>query len=314
MYDFNVALLGKQAWRLLTNQDALVSKLYQARYYPHCSFLDAKIGNNPSYVWRSILQAQMLIKSGDVRRIGDGSNTDILSDPWLPTHEDHFVRSAHQALRGNTVSSLMITGQSEWDMEVLGDIFDEREANIIAVIPINNSRPDSWYWSKEKMGMYTVKSAYASIQDRANVNDLSDNSGLWRKIWNLKIPGQVKVCVWRALNEALPTKDQLLRRRVEVNCLCPVCNGAQEDTLHAIIFFLFATACWNMLGFTKYIRQPTSLQQWLQAVMQHCSKEEVQKVVMVIWAVWRNRNNVIWDQKGMEPSEVLVSANLFFNQ
>lgn len=121
LYDFNVALLGKQAWRLLTNQDALVSKLYQARYYPHCSFLDAKIGNNPSYVWRSILQAQMLIKSGAVRRIGDGSNTDIMSDPWLPTHEDHFVRSAHQALRGNIVSSLMITGQSEWDMEVLGE-------------------------------------------------------------------------------------------------------------------------------------------------------------------------------------------------
>lgn len=108
----------------------------------------------------------------------------------------------------------------------VGGIFDEREANIIAAIPINNSSPDSWYWSKEKMGMYTVKSGYASIQDRANVNDLSDNSGLWRKLWNLKIPGQVKVCMWRALNEALPTKDQLLRRRVEVNCLCPVCNGA----------------------------------------------------------------------------------------
>lgn len=76
------------------------------------------------------------------------------------------------------MSSLMITGQSEWDMEVLGDIFDEREANIIAPIPINSNSSDSWYWSKEKMGMYTVKSAYASIQDRANVNGLSDNSGL----------------------------------------------------------------------------------------------------------------------------------------
>lgn len=120
--------------------------------------------------------------------------------------------------------------------------------------------------------------------------------------------------MWRALNEALPTKHQLLKIRVEVNCLCPVCNGAQEDTIHAFVLCPFATACWNRLGFMKYIGQPTSLQQWLQAIMQHCSKEEVQKVVMVIWAVWKNRNNVIWNQKGMEPSDVLVSTNLFFNQ
>ncbi|XP_074378327.1 uncharacterized protein LOC141719860 [Apium graveolens] len=35
---------------------------------------------------------------------------------------------------------------------------------------------------------------------------------------------------------------------------------------------------------------------------------------MVIWALWKNRNDIIWNQKGMESSEVLVSAHLCFNQ
>lgn len=33
LHNFNVVLLGKQGWRLITNQDALVSKIYKARYY-----------------------------------------------------------------------------------------------------------------------------------------------------------------------------------------------------------------------------------------------------------------------------------------
>lgn len=182
LHDFNLALLGKQAWRLVTDKDALVSRLYKARYYPRCSFLSAKLGSNPSYVWRSILETQELLKMGAVRRIGDGSSTDILKDPWLPNQEDSFVHSAHQALQGNIVSSLMITGQSEWDMDVLVDIFDEREANIISAIPIHASEPDSWYWNKEKLGMYTVKSAYIALQNKANGNRSSDNSGFWRNI------------------------------------------------------------------------------------------------------------------------------------
>lgn len=38
LQDFNVALLGKQGWRLVTNIDSLVEKVYIARYYPEGLF------------------------------------------------------------------------------------------------------------------------------------------------------------------------------------------------------------------------------------------------------------------------------------
>jgi len=31
---FNLAMLGKQGWRLKTNPDSFVTRLYKARYYP----------------------------------------------------------------------------------------------------------------------------------------------------------------------------------------------------------------------------------------------------------------------------------------
>jgi hypothetical protein len=51
---FNLALLGKQAWNLVTKSESLITKLFKARYFPNCDFVEANIGHNPSYVWRSI--------------------------------------------------------------------------------------------------------------------------------------------------------------------------------------------------------------------------------------------------------------------
>lgn len=48
--DFNLSLLGKQGWRLLTKPDNLSTKLYKARYFPEGNFIDSKLGNNPSFV------------------------------------------------------------------------------------------------------------------------------------------------------------------------------------------------------------------------------------------------------------------------
>ncbi|CAH9068798.1 unnamed protein product [Cuscuta europaea] len=37
--DFNLAMLSKQAWRIFTNPDSLVSRVYKARYFPTGIFL-----------------------------------------------------------------------------------------------------------------------------------------------------------------------------------------------------------------------------------------------------------------------------------
>ena len=54
LHDFNLALLGKQGWKFVTNPTSMVSQIYQAWYYPHSLFFKANLGSNPSYAWRSI--------------------------------------------------------------------------------------------------------------------------------------------------------------------------------------------------------------------------------------------------------------------
>lgn len=45
---FNQALLAKQGWRILQNENGLLHQIYKARYFPHGTFFESKLGANPS--------------------------------------------------------------------------------------------------------------------------------------------------------------------------------------------------------------------------------------------------------------------------
>jgi hypothetical protein len=60
---FNLAMLGKQGWRIMSNPELLTSKLYKARYFPHSDFFKAKAGHNPSFVWRSICNSKFILRA-----------------------------------------------------------------------------------------------------------------------------------------------------------------------------------------------------------------------------------------------------------
>ncbi|KAK1392403.1 hypothetical protein POM88_011459 [Heracleum sosnowskyi] len=108
--------------------------------------------------------AQSVLKQGLARRIGTGRNVNILADPWLPNDEDPYVYTVNEALTVKMVSSLMITGHNQWDVDLLADFFEDRDTNLILFIPSQNA--DSWYWSRENLGRSTVKECvFADTRD-----------------------------------------------------------------------------------------------------------------------------------------------------
>lgn len=98
LHDFSVALLGKQGWRLVTNPNNLVARNFKAKYYLKSTFLGAKLGASPSFVWRSILEAQQLLRQGLGCRVGNGVNVSIIEDPWLPVAENPYVTTVNETI------------------------------------------------------------------------------------------------------------------------------------------------------------------------------------------------------------------------
>jgi hypothetical protein len=64
---FNLALLARQAWRILQQPSALSARILKAVYYPGTDLLSAGLGNHPSQIWRAILEGRDAMKLGLIR-------------------------------------------------------------------------------------------------------------------------------------------------------------------------------------------------------------------------------------------------------
>ena len=61
---FNLAMLAKQGWRMLQDLNSLLSRCFMAKYFPRCSFMEAADCPNSSYVRKSVLATQQILKTG----------------------------------------------------------------------------------------------------------------------------------------------------------------------------------------------------------------------------------------------------------
>jgi len=188
---FNLAMIGKQAWRLLTMPNSLVARVYKARYFPKSSFIEASLGNCPSFSLRSIMAAHDLVCGGVRRRIGDGKSTLIWGHPWLPDDVDPLIHTPMpHHLAGSLVSGLIDEESMTWDHSILSDILLPGDVNRIMRIPISPDYVDSWYWYGDPRGCYSVKSGYRSLVGDYDNSHNSFND--WIPVWKLKIPPKWK--------------------------------------------------------------------------------------------------------------------------
>ncbi|XWS54268.1 hypothetical protein CRYUN_Cryun10bG0076200 [Craigia yunnanensis] len=162
MHFFNVALLSKQGWRLLQNNNNLMQGVIKARYNPNESFLNSCLRTNRSLVWRGIWEAKSLLLQGFRWRVGNGNSIKIWKDEWLPFNSNLMV----QTLIGDgdeegLVSDLIDPNSHKWRLESLYKTFNNDEASQISMLQIGRVRgQDMIVWNPDNKGEYTVKSGY----------------------------------------------------------------------------------------------------------------------------------------------------------
>ncbi|KAI5410367.1 hypothetical protein KIW84_055752 [Lathyrus oleraceus] len=91
---FNMDMVAKEGWNLLVNPHYLVYRIFKARYYPRTPFLDANLGFNTSFVWRSIWKAMEVLSLGCGWIIGDESYIMAMNEPWIQRSGDGYIRGS----------------------------------------------------------------------------------------------------------------------------------------------------------------------------------------------------------------------------
>jgi hypothetical protein len=215
---FNKALLSKQIWRLMQAPDSLAAKILKAKYYPSSSILEANLGNRPSYLWRSFMTAQPVLKNGLQWRVGNGNKIKVWNDKWLPRPTTYKPISPRRLLDQQAcVSELINQTTRTWNTGLISEIFLEEEAELIRSIPLSPLPvEDRLIWRGTKNGLFSVRSAYyMEMENIANLQgsmSKPDEGRNWKEIWKLKVPNVVKHFLWKALNNLLPTKTNLARK------------------------------------------------------------------------------------------------------
>ena len=80
---FNLALIGKQGWNLLTKPHTLVARVFKEKYFASRDYLSSNLGYNPSFVWKSIWSEKEVVRLGNRMRIRFGEITSVWNDPWV---------------------------------------------------------------------------------------------------------------------------------------------------------------------------------------------------------------------------------------
>lgn len=150
----NLAMVAKQGWRLLTNQNSLVAKIFKAKYYPNGDVLKAKLGSNPSYAWRSIYNNLEVIRRGTRWRMGNGKMIHIQDDKWLLTPTTYKVISPPRDLDDfRMVSYLVDDGTKSQKSNLVRELFLPFEVETILRIPLShNLLDDKIIWVGNKRG------------------------------------------------------------------------------------------------------------------------------------------------------------------
>lgn len=138
---FNLALLAKQSWRILTNPSSLATRILKVKYFPFSDILNANLGSNPSYTWRNIFNSLEVIRSGTHWRAGNGWLIHIWEDKWLLTPSTYkVITPPPRAFEDFPMVSSLIDPVTKWGkINVVKALFLPFKVDTILKIPLSHN-------------------------------------------------------------------------------------------------------------------------------------------------------------------------------
>lgn len=141
-----------------------------------------------------------------------------------------------------------------------------------------------------------------------------DPSWNWKKlIWTPDLLPKLKLFLWKAARNILPTGENLQRRGVLANKNCTRC-GETETIDHILIQCKFAKDVWQ-LGPWKDTIDTTDLPTFVEMMKEAIKWTNLPPTGIIgnafpwfCWTIWTSRNRLIFEKKVVTPQEAATKA------
>ncbi|GLT58613.1 hypothetical protein SLA2020_314900 [Shorea laevis] len=248
--------------------------------------------------------------------VGNGSNVLIYEDKWVPTLLGFKVTSHPENHSLFSYVCELLDDGGEWDITKLNISFNNKECREILKIP-TGACPDSLIWHHDKYNKFSIKSAYLLAYNTAHEpgsreSNLNMTIGEWKHLWKLKIPPKVRVFVWRAILNSLPSLDNLVKRGVVQEMTCPNCHGADETLMHLLFFCPQVEPIWfgSTLGLNPRqlgVNCFRDLWRYINGVAKQMGLPlMVEQCAIICWHLWKARNEKHFEHVDFNPHQILA--------
>ncbi|KAF7841337.1 ribonuclease H [Senna tora] len=227
---FNEALLAKQVWRILTQDQTLLSKVFMAKYRGCIQNYDFKSKNSSSYLWKKLCQVSEVVTKNLGWKVGNGRKIYLKDRKWfqMDCNNHNFSR----------LNDLMLPG-GFWDSRKVAQVYHKHNADLVLDTVISHTNgQDNLIWKIN----FNVRKAYELItEDNNNFNTQRYN---WKRVWNLPLPYKTVLFWWKTLNCGLPLRANLAKRGLNLNTSCPFDCSEEETEEHLFKECQFSRSVW----------------------------------------------------------------------
>jgi hypothetical protein len=160
-----------------------------------------------------------------------------------------------------------------------------------------------------------VKSAYhmaraSVVQASGECSRALENCKLWNDLWTLKVPAVVKVFLWKACNNLLPTQENLFKRKVSSDPLCPICGVEVETISHILWSCPSSSDVWGACSkkIQKCSIAAMDFTQMLGQLLVKMEKEDIEFLATVARRIWLRRNSFVFGGDFLPPNCLIKNA------
>jgi hypothetical protein len=185
---------------------------------------------------------------------------------------------------------------------------------LLSNIVLQENTIDRWRWVLDPINGYTVRGTYQCLtsSDFPMVRGCSD-------MFRLKqVPLKVSVFVWRLLRNRLPTKDNLLRRRVlQQNAIACVGGcGLPETVVHFFFRCDIFGSLWHLIyrwvGISFISPELVVDHLYYFGTLVGLSRFTYSYFQVIwhatVWVLWKERNNMIFKNTAQDLHKLLDTA------
>jgi len=187
-------------------------------------------------------------------------------------------------------------------------------SSLLSNVVLQDASLDRWRWILDPTSGYTVKGTYQYFTK----SDTLLETGLFYAAWLKYVPLKVSIFVWRLLRNRLPTKDNLLCRRIPYHddIICAGGCGCPETTCHLLFRCNFYGGLWHLIyqwidiDFTP----PESVREHLHqfgnmAGLSRFTHSFLKAIWHAgCWVVWKERNTIIFSHTAKDLANLLESV------